>query len=74
MKLRNQLLRYTIPQFCEVTGTSRSMAYERIRRGELKIVKDGRLTFVTAEEAVRYAGASLPEVWPNRTEAAQQRV
>ena len=56
-------LRHTIPQFCEITGMSRAKAYERIRRGELAIVKDGRETFITQAEAERYASTSLPTVY-----------
>lgn len=59
-------LRYTIPEACEVLGTSRAKLYERIRRGEIAVVRDGRQAFITAEEAARYAGTTLPAVYPNR--------
>ena len=55
-------LRYTIPEFVAMTGTPRSKVFNRIKRGELKIVKDGRQTFITAQEAERYAKTSQPMV------------
>ena len=63
-------LRLTIAEFCDVTGTSRAKAYERIRRGELAVVRDGRQTFITAAEAARYAAASLPTVYPRKSAQA----
>jgi len=39
---------------------SRSMAYERIKRGELKTQKDGSKTFITYKELERYI--DLPEL------------
>jgi hypothetical protein len=55
-------LRFTIPEFVAMTGTPRSKVFNRIKRGELKIVKDGRQTFITAQEAERYAKTSHPMV------------
>jgi len=55
-------LRYTIPEFVAMTGTPRSKVFNRIKRGELKIVKDGRQTFITAQEMERYAKTSQPMV------------
>lgn len=57
-------LRYSPCEFCDATGISRSKFFERVRRGELKVVKDGDQTFVTAAEAARYANASLPFACP----------
>jgi excisionase family DNA binding protein len=60
MKFRNQKLRYSVSEFCEITGLSRSKAYERIKAGQIAIVKDGNETFITHDEAVRYSGTTLP--------------
>lgn len=57
-------LRYTIPEFCQLSGTKRSKAYERIRNGQLAVVKDGHRVFITHEEAVRYANTPLPAAYP----------
>ena len=72
MTFRNQKLRYSIPEFCEITGTSRSKTYERIRAGQIAVVKDGRETFISHEEAVRYASTTQPpvEAYTRRTEVA----
>ena len=53
-------LRYTVPEFVELTGTPRSKVFMRIARGELSVVKDGRSVFITHEEAERYAKTSQP--------------
>lgn len=55
-------LRYSIPEFCEATGLSRSKTYERIRAGQISVVKDGKETFITHDEAVRYARTPQPPV------------
>jgi hypothetical protein len=55
-------LRYSIPEFVALTGTPRSKVFTRIKRGELKIVKDGRQTFITAQEMERYAKTNQPTV------------
>lgn len=46
--------RSTIPEFCALAKISRPTAYDRIKRGLLKVVKDGRRTFVSGEELARY--------------------
>ncbi len=45
------ILAYSIPQLAEATGLSRSLIYEHIRAGRLRIAKAGRRTIVTAEAA-----------------------
>lgn len=49
--------RYSIPQFAELTGLSRSTVYERIARGLIKLTKDGRRSFVSRAELERYLKA-----------------
>lgn len=40
-------LTYTIPQVCEAVNTSRSLLYQEIQAGRLRILKIGRKTLVT---------------------------
>ena len=39
---------YKIPEVTAMLRMSRHVVYEQIRRGRLRIVKEGRATFVTA--------------------------
>ena len=55
-------LRYTVPEFITLTGTPRSTVFQRINRGELKVVRDGRKVFITADEMIRYSHQSQPLV------------
>lgn len=48
-------LRFDIPEVARILRISRATLYQRIRAGAIKIHKDGRRTFVTAEELLRYA-------------------
>lgn len=57
-------LTYTIPQVCEVVNTSRSLLYQEIQAGRLRILKLGRKTLIT--------DAALWE-WVNLLEANTQR-
>jgi hypothetical protein len=41
-------LLYKIPEVMAMLRMSRHVVYEQIRRGRLRIVKEGRATFVTA--------------------------
>ncbi|HKF93883.1 MAG TPA: DNA-binding protein [Gammaproteobacteria bacterium] len=45
------ILAYSIPQLVEATGLGRSLIYEHIRAGRLRITKVNRRTIVTAEAA-----------------------
>ena len=58
-------MRYTIPEFCQLTGTSRSKAYERIKTGHLAVIKDGFQTYISHAEAERYALNPQPVAYPN---------
>lgn len=40
-------LLYTIPQVCEAANTSRSLLYQEIQAGRLRILKIGRKTLIT---------------------------
>jgi hypothetical protein len=53
-------LRYTLKEFSELTSTPRCRIFQRIHRGELSVVKDGRCMYITHQEAERYAKATLP--------------
>ena len=46
-------LRFDIPEVARILRLSRATLYERIRTGELMTQKDGRRTYVTAEELQR---------------------
>jgi hypothetical protein len=63
-------LRYTIPEFCQLTGLSRSKAYERIRLGQISVIKDGFQTFISHDEATRYAVTPLPAAYPRRSNSS----
>jgi len=41
----------SIPEFCAAAGIGRSLAYEEIKAGRLKVLKCGRRTLI-AKEAV----------------------
>jgi predicted site-specific integrase-resolvase len=60
-------LRYTIPEFCQLTGLSRSKAYERIRLGQITVIKDGHQTFIAHDEATRYATTPQPVAYPRES-------
>lgn len=60
--------RYRLNEAFNLLGLSRSMGYVRIAAGDLQAVKDGRRSFITAEEMDRYvagkprAAAQAPEL------------
>ena len=45
---------YSIPQFCEITTLGRSLTYEEIGKGNLRVVKVGRRTLIPASEVERW--------------------
>ena len=45
---------YKIPEVMAMLRMSRHVVYEQIRRGRLRIVKEGRATFVTASALRAY--------------------
>lgn len=47
-------LRLDIPEVAEALRLSRAAVYQRIRRGEIVVQKDGARTFVTADELRAY--------------------
>ena len=47
-------LRLRIPEAAEALRISRAKLYLKIRAGEIRIVKDGRSTFVMPDELHRY--------------------
>jgi excisionase family DNA binding protein len=50
---------FTIASFCEVHNIGRTSVYAEIKRGRLRVVKVGRKTLVTTDDAARWL-ASLP--------------
>lgn len=48
--------RYSIDEAAALLGVSRIHLYNRINRGELKIVRDGARVFIAHKELYRYAG------------------
>lgn len=49
--------RFSLPDFCQITGLGRSATYDRIANGRLRVVKDGRRVFITRAELIRYLEA-----------------
>jgi len=47
------LQRYTIPETMQYLRLSRPGVYMKIRRGELRIIKDGTRTYVPGSELAR---------------------
>lgn len=47
-------LAYTIPEFCEAVGISRSMAYKEIKAERLRVKKVGARVLVPIDEANRW--------------------
>ena len=50
-------LRFEIAEVAHILRMSRATLYQRIRDGQLKIHKDGRRSYVAADELQRYVGA-----------------
>lgn len=48
--------RYRLPEAFALLGISRAHGYSRIAAGLLRVQKDGRRSFVTADEIDRYTG------------------
>jgi excisionase family DNA binding protein len=51
-------LRFDIPEATRILRLSRATLYERIRTGLIKTHKDGRRSYITAEELQRYVSQS----------------
>jgi hypothetical protein len=45
---------YSIPEFCEDFGPSRSVAYEEIKAGRLRVFKVGAATRIAGEDALAW--------------------
>ena len=50
-------LRFEISEVAKILRISRATLYQRIREGRLFIHKDGRRSFVAADELLRYVNA-----------------
>lgn len=48
---------YNIPDFCKDFGTSRSVAYEEIKAGRLRVFKNGSATRIAGEDALAWRDA-----------------
>ena len=44
-----QKVTFSIPEFCRLASIGRSMAYEEIKAGRLRILKCGRRTLIPVE-------------------------
>ena len=51
-------LRFDIPEATRILRLSRATLYERIRAGLIQTQKDGRRSYITAEELQRYVSQS----------------
>ena len=51
-------LRFDIPEATRILRLSRATLYERIRCGQIKTQKDGRRSYITAEELQHYVAQS----------------
>ena len=47
-------IRFDITEASRILRMSRATLYERVRLGEIKTQKDGRRSYITAEELRRY--------------------
>jgi hypothetical protein len=63
-RLRPQHLAYSIELLTEVTGVSRQVIYDEIKRGRLISRKLGRRTIVTRSDALKWLQA-LPQARPS---------
>jgi excisionase family DNA binding protein len=52
--------RYPLEEAFALLGTPRSTGYVAVKEGHLRIQKDGRRSFVTAEELDRYVREECP--------------
>lgn len=50
-------IRFEIPEAARILRMSRAALYSRIRDSELKVQKDGRRSYITAEELKRYVAS-----------------
>lgn len=51
-------LRFDLPEEARILRLSRATLYHRIRTGQIATQKDGRRSYVTAEELQRYVAKS----------------
>lgn len=65
--------RYPAEEAFQLLGTPRSTGYVAIKKGRLKIQKDGRRSFITAEEIDRYVREECSEVAPILATPAPRR-
>ena len=56
LRLLSQI-RFDIVEASRILRTSRATLYQRIRAGEIKVQKDGRRSYITAQELQRYVSA-----------------
>jgi len=56
----------TIPEFCSFAAVSRVGIYKQIKKGKLKVVKNGRSTRVAGQDASPRSAGTPPERWPSK--------
>lgn len=49
--------RYDVPTACRYLGISRPWLYRKVERGDLKLIRDGRRTFVAGTDIARLCQA-----------------
>ncbi|RYD65973.1 MAG: DNA-binding protein [Verrucomicrobiaceae bacterium] len=68
-QLPEDKLSFTLPEWGEVTGESRSYTYEALRDGRLKAKKRGRRTIILRDDGISYL-QSLPDYRPSSSREA----
>ena len=68
-QLPEDKLSFTLPEWGEVTGESRSYTYEAMRDGRLKAKKRGRRTIILRDDGIEYL-KSLPDYEPTSSREA----
>ena len=53
-------LRYPVKEAAGLLGKTRKALYHDIGAGKIKVVRDGRAIFITADELRRYATTDMP--------------
>jgi len=67
--LPDDKLSFTLSEWNDATGESRSFTYEALRRGDLKAKKRGRRTIILRDVGIEYL-KSLPDYEPTSSREA----
>lgn len=49
----------SVPEFCTIFGIGRSLFYEEVKRGSIRLIKVGRRTLVPMNEASRWQQSKI---------------